>query len=240
MYNRKLQRAYTVNSADGDDSNKHRRTISVTSDGRSDMSSLSHRSPHSLASQGMRPPLGSHTHSSPLLPAESHYRATSAGMDTVPGPKASDLAVSGSHLVGRPVIPTPLYQSVLASDEMLTDGMGQLPQDGIAPSQIQPQSTQANAAILSPMPIPAATAHLDLASMHPPANQALYQSDMQQSYVPDGVDPSNMQIQPSTTPTPTQQQQQTYVTPPMESLPHFTSHGNMQYMDADIDRKSVV
>lgn len=182
----------------------------------------------------MRPPLGSHTHSSPLLPAESHYRATSAGVDAIPGPKASDMAVSGSHLVGRPTIPTQLYQSVLASDGMLTDGMAaQMPQDGIAPSQIQTQPTQMTASILSPMPIPAPNVQLDLAGMHPSAGQMVYQDNMQQSFAGEGVDPSNMQIQPSTTPTPTQQQ--TYVTPPMDSMPHFASQsGGMQYIDADM------
>lgn len=200
-----------------------------------------HRSPHSLNSQGgMRPPLGSHTHSSPLLPAESHYRATSAGMDTIPGPKASDMAVSGSHLVGRPVIPTPLYQSVLASDDMLTDALAQLPpQDGIAPSQIQTQPTQLNGGILSPMPIPAPNTHVDLSAMHAPASQVLYPSDMQQSFVADGVDPSNMQIQPSTTPTP--MQQQTYVTPPMDSMPQFAAQsGGMQYMDSDMANQDMM
>lgn len=228
-----VQRAYTVNSADGDDSNKHRRTISVASDGKSDMSTGIIRSPHSISS---RPPLGQHTHSSPLLPADSHYRATSSGIDTVPGPKASDFAVSGSHLVGRPVIPTPLYQSVLASDGMLTDSLAGLSQDGIAPSQIQTQPTQINGGILSPTPIPAPNVHMELAAIQPPlgvTNQAMYSQEMQQAFGAEGIDPSHMQIQPSTTPTPSQQQ--SYVTPPMESMPHFPAQsGGMHYVDTDM------
>lgn len=209
----------------------------MTSDGRSDLSTTLVKSPHSVGSYATRPPLGQHTHSSPLLPAESHYRATSAGMDTLPGPKASDLAVSGSHLVGRPVIPTPLYQSVLASDGMLTDSTTGPAGDGIAPSQIQPQSSLPNVGILSPTPVLATGVHLSLGALQPQqagfAGHPLYPQEQQQSFFADGVDPSQMQIQPSTTPTPTQQQ--TYVTPPMDTVPHFTSQGaGMQYTDSDM------
>jgi hypothetical protein len=150
-------------------------------------------------------------------------------MDTVPGPKASDLAVSGSHLVGRPVMPTPLYQSVLASDEMLTDALARLPQGGIAPSQIQTQPTQLNGGILSPTPVPAANVHAPVDGM----GQVMYPHEMQQAFIAEGIDPSHMHIQQSTTPTPTQQQ--TYITPPMDSVPHFTSQsGGMHYMDSDM------
>ena len=146
------KRAFTVNSADDgttDDPNKHRRTtsdaISAFSDVAPSHASSLLISPRSASSSApTRPALHHHTHSSPLLPVESHYRPNSAGIsDVTPAPKAADLATSGSHHVGKlhqhqPVMATHMSQSVLAADE-------DMPTHGSQAEQQQQQQQQQGA-----------------------------------------------------------------------------------------------
>lgn len=137
-------------------------------------------------------------------------------------------------------MPTPLYQSVLASDETtVPNAMGAV----MAPVPMQPQMMQGNGVIISPTPVQAINPQLSLGGLHagnhhlsnggpvmyaPSINPAAIQT----SYQTEGVDPSHMQIQSSTTPTP--QQQQAYITPPMDGMPRFDGQGRSSYADTDM------
>ena len=88
------KRAFTLGNGDGDETKKHRRTGSDNT--------FSDGSGPSTSFIPSRPALFQHTHSSPLLPVETHYRPGASGIsDAMPATKAADLAASGSHRVGR-------------------------------------------------------------------------------------------------------------------------------------------
>ena len=175
-----------------DDSNKHRRT---TSDAVSEIVSNSGRlvSPRSAGSSiASRPRLFHHTHSSPLLPVESHYRPTSTGVsDLQPVNKAADLATSGSHLVGRlsaSHAPTNLSISSLAEEEMQTEDQqmqqftkeSHSAEEAILESQRKQHQQQMHTMspnIIAPIPHSlGASAHLDLAAS---LQQAVLQQEQQ-------------------------------------------------------------
>ena len=117
------KRAFTLGNPDGDDQSKYRRTgnDAAFSDG-SGGGIISPRSASSTYTLS-RPPLSQHTHSSPLLPVETHYHPGSSGIsDTIPATNAADLAASGSHRVGRLNAGlSSLSMSTLAMSDMSTD-----------------------------------------------------------------------------------------------------------------------
>lgn len=129
------KRALTVGSADGtDESSKHRRTTSDAFGSLNplDAARLQRLSPSSNGPLPIppRPSLVHHTHSSPLLPVENHYQPNATGITEVaPHTTATDLAVSGSHYIGKipgksaSISPTPLSMSTSASDANMRNGM---------------------------------------------------------------------------------------------------------------------
>lgn len=171
MYFHAQQRGFTVSSADEiDDSNKHRRTVSEAF---SEVSSAGGRlvSPRSVGSSiASRPRLFHHTHSSPLLPVELHYRPTSTGVsDLQPVNKAADLAASGSHLVGRLSAPHPLTQLSISS---LAEEQMQMQTDQVHMQQSADESLAAGQAVLEAQQQQAALRQHTSPAIHAPTPHA--------------------------------------------------------------------
>lgn len=181
------KRAFTLGSADGDsDPQKHRRTVSEAfSEASSLFSAVSPRSNGPASQPPVRPVLFGHTHSSPLLPVESHYRPGSAGSEPIPSPKAADLAASGSHLVGRLNAPSPLKTVQSSEHDMMAESATFVVSEPHLPD-ISPARTPiaveppplAQAGILAPVP---QSATLALPSTSAASIPALQASPMQQS-----------------------------------------------------------